>query len=123
MKFFPFIFVLPDLIVPNIEISNKNGLHLNMKIQLTPKAIVGFIFRVIFGLASFSTNIKFLADVLTNTLEVLHREIKDFFFLFLSFPFLLVVVMREGFVHRGRNLTRAVRPALLLLRFWDFLNY
>jgi hypothetical protein len=53
-----------------------------MKIQFTPKAIVGFIFRVTFGLVSFSTNIEFLADVLTNTLELLRRERKEFFSFF-----------------------------------------
>ena len=55
--------------------------HLNvkMKIHFSPKAIIGFIFRVTFGLISFRTNIEFLADVSTNTLDVLHREIKDFF--------------------------------------------
>jgi len=89
-----------------------------MKIQFTPKAILEFISRVTFGLVSFSTNIELLADVLTNTSKFFIERKKTL--LFLSF-FLLVVVRREGFVHRGRSLTRGVMPSLLLLRFWDFL--
>jgi hypothetical protein len=85
LKYFSLsFFLLPDLLVPNIEISNENGFYLNMKIQFTSKAIVGFIFRVTFRLVSFSTNME-LGDVLTNTLEVLHRETKYFSPPFFSF--------------------------------------
>jgi hypothetical protein len=110
--------VLPDLI-PNIEILNKNGLYLNMEIHFTPKAIVGFIFRVTFRLISFSTNIEFLADILTNTLEVLHREIKRLFL----FPFLLAVVRREAFVPERQEFDTCNKAFTVLLRFWDVLNY